>query len=158
VQRQSPDAYSIKVASSPAAVVIFAPPGRTKSKDDDTIPQITEGDEYMTLAITPTSINNRLRIVVVINLSSSVANALITALFQDATANALTVASESKATGEKTCISFSYEMVAGTVSSTTFRVRAGAPSAGTTTFNGDGGTRKFGGVLASSITITEIQV
>jgi len=146
---------SVQVVNTQTGIVLT---GTTTTPDDDTIPQITEGDEYMTLAITPTSINNRLRIVVVINLSSSVANALITALFQDATANALTVASESKATGEKTCISFSYEMVAGTVSSTTFRVRAGAPSAGTTTFNGDGGTRKFGGVLASSITITEIQV
>jgi hypothetical protein len=49
-------------------------------------------------------------------------------------------------------------MDAGTTSETTFKVRAGGEEAGTTTFNGVGGARKYGGVLASSITITEIAV
>jgi hypothetical protein len=35
-------------------------------------------------------------------------------------------------------------------------VRIGKDSGGTITFNGMGGARKLGGVLASSITITEI--
>ena len=39
----------------------------------------------------------------------------------------------------------------------TFKVRAGANAAGTTTFNGTGGARRMGGVAASSITITEIK-
>lgn len=41
---------------------------------------------------------------------------------------------------------------------TTFKVRIGGTSAGATTFNGSGGGRKLGGVMASSITITEIKV
>jgi U3 small nucleolar RNA-associated protein 20 len=52
-------------------------------------------------------------------------------------------------------ICFSHYMTAGTTSSTTFRVRAGAAGAATTTFNGTAGARKFGGVASSSITITE---
>ena len=45
----------------------------------------------------------------------------------------------------------------GTTSATTFKVRAGMEAAGTFVFNGGNGTgRKFGGVCASSITVTEI--
>ena len=47
-------------------------------------------------------------------------------------------------------------MTAGTISSTTFKLRAGSDGAGTITMNGNGGARKFGGALISSITITEI--
>jgi hypothetical protein len=47
-------------------------------------------------------------------------------------------------------------MTSGTTSATTFRVRAGASSAGTTTFNGSGGARFLGGVYASSIVIQEV--
>ena len=46
-------------------------------------------------------------------------------------------------------------MTAGTTSATTFRVRAGLNSAGTTTFNGASSARYYGGTLASSITIKE---
>ena len=40
-------------------------------------------------------------------------------------------------------------------SATTFKVRAGGGGASTTTFNGSGGARLLGGVYASSITIRE---
>ena len=46
-------------------------------------------------------------------------------------------------------------MVAGTTSETTFKVRFGGNASGTMTFNGRLGSRKYGGVFASSITITE---
>jgi hypothetical protein len=46
-------------------------------------------------------------------------------------------------------------MTAGTTSATTFKVRGGV-NAGTLTFNGEVGARLFGGVCASSITVTEI--
>ena len=49
-------------------------------------------------------------------------------------------------------------MTSGTTSATTFTVRAGPNTGGTVTFNGASGARKFGGVMASSITITEIGV
>ncbi len=65
--------------------------GTTTIPVDDTIPQITEGNEFMTLAITPRSATNRLLIRVVFHLShGSVSTAnLVAALFQDSTANAL---------------------------------------------------------------------
>lgn len=132
--------------------------GSTIIPDDDTIPQITEGNEYMTLAITPTSATNKLKVDVVFSGSNSNGvQWMCAALFQDTTVDALAAAREYNqvATAYAT-VAFSYWMTAGTTSSTTFRVRGGAHLAGTTTFNGQGGNRRLGGVHMSSITITEI--
>lgn len=131
--------------------------GTTTIPLDDTIPQITEGDEYMTLAITPKNANNKLRIDVVAFYTHSAGYTITTALFQDATVSAL-AASADYYSGIPGTVSFSHYMVAGTTSATTFRVRIGSSNAGTLTFNGAGGVRKLGSVLASSITITEIWV
>lgn len=137
--------------------------GTTVMPYDDTIPQNTEGDEYMTLAITPTSATNKLKIDVVFNGgNSSSASMMSVALFQDSTAGALAAVGDQYLTGSKaSVISFTHYMTSGTTSATTFKVRAGSDQAGTTTFNGNGqsaGTRTFGGVAVSSITITEIKV
>lgn len=132
--------------------------GTTLVPVDDTIPQNTEGDEYMTLAVTPTSATNKLRIEVVFNGASGNTTDWVTAaLFQDATANALAVSAFfQNGTNEFRPIVFSHTMTAGTTSATTFKVRAGPRDAGATvTFNGVSGGRLFGGVIASSITITE---
>jgi hypothetical protein len=123
---------------------------------DDTIPQNTEGDQYMSLAITPKSATNNLRIDVVIFLSSSSANTVTAALFQDSTANAIAAGPcYFPANGKMFEISFSHSMAAGTTSATTFKVRAGDSGASTVTFNGAAGSRLLGGVIASSITIIE---
>lgn len=125
---------------------------------DDTIPQITEGTEFMTRAITPTSATNKLKIEVVVMLGNSASSqAFVCALFQDSTANALAMQTQFMATlGGFVSITFVHYMTAGTTSETTFRVRAGANNAGTTSLNGLG-ARFYGGAAASSITVTEIQ-
>ena len=130
--------------------------GTTQMPFDDTIPQNGEGEQYMTLAITPNSTANILRIDVVFLGSGSIAGGLSAALFQDSTASALAANEVATNTSHITPVTFTHWMTAGTISSTTFNVRAGLNGAGTTTFNGTGGARKFGGVAASSITITEI--
>lgn len=131
--------------------------GTTAIPYDNTIPQITEGDQYMTRSITPTSASNKLLIQVVFYGTASSNDRMIVALFQDSTANALAVGQSTFATaGYIFPVVINYYMTAGTTSSTTFKVRAGATS-GTTTFNGSGGSGYFGGVYASSITITEIK-
>jgi hypothetical protein len=131
--------------------------GITAITADDSIPQITEGDEYMTLAITPTSATNKLLIQVTANVSQSNNGQLCVALFQDATANALACAVNANTPNDLVRpICLTYYMVAGTTSATTFRVRAGGNTGATTTFNGAAGSRFYGGVLTSSITITEI--
>lgn len=135
--------------------------GTTVFPYDDTIPQNTEGDEYMTLTITPVNTNNKLLIeVVLVGASSNADSHLSVGLFQDTTANALaaSVGPRNGAANTITCVKFQHEMSAGTTSATTFKVRAGTLSAGTTTFNGSSAGRIFGGVMASSIRITEVQV
>jgi len=133
--------------------------GTTVIPYDDTIPQNTEGDEYITLAITPTSAANKLKIEVVMNITSSAAGTTLgVALFQDSTADALAAIADSGVLGIPENISFIHYMTAGTALSTTFKIHAGANLAGTTTFNGQASARRYGGVYASSITITEVKV
>ena len=132
--------------------------GTTVTVRDDTIPQNTEGIEFMTQAITPLSATNILVIRATVYLASSIGdNNMMAALFQDTTANALAVAGQrSSATANvELQVSLEYTMVAGTASETTFRIRAGGNGAGTTTFNGASGARQYGAIPKSSITITE---
>lgn len=133
--------------------------GTTVIPRDDTIPQNTEGTEFLTRAITPTSATNILDIEVVLHASCSVTTDIVAALFQDSTANALAVASQYATTSVGVMsLVLRYRMTAGTTSATTFKVRAGPITAGTLTVNGSAGGRYYGGVYASSITITEIKV
>ena len=133
--------------------------GTTATPFDDTIPQITEGTEFMTATITPTDSAHELEIDVIVMASVTGTPWIIVALHQDAIANALAVGTTfnnlSTAGG---MISFRHRMAAGTTSATTFRVRIGfGPAAsGTITFNGQSGGRIFGGAMASSITVREL--
>ena len=131
--------------------------GTTTIPQDDTIPQITEGTEFMTQAITPKATTNKLLIEVNAFVTHSVASvALQGALFQDSTANGLAACQQYMATGTgRVILMLRHIMTAGTTSSTTFRFRAGGEVAGTMTFNGISGNRFYGGVSLSSITITE---
>lgn len=152
-QAQVTTGVVVQVASATFSAVAT---GTTLLPYDDTIPQNTEGDQYMTLAITPKSATNRLVIESNVQISHSAVTNLSAALFQDSTANAI-------AAGEVTedavvfvrNIPLFLDKVAGTTSSTTFKVRAGGSSAGTTTFNGTAGVRRFGGLPTSWIKITE---
>jgi len=132
--------------------------GSTVIPRDNTIPQNNEGNEYMTLAITPKSATNKLKIEVVwIGIFGGNENGVV-ALFQDTTANALACATGGDGTAVPHSVNFTHFMTAGTTSSTTFKVRAGGSAgAGTTHFNIGGNSVTYGGVLASSITITEIK-
>lgn len=132
--------------------------GTTTVPLDDTIPQNTEGDEYMTRSITPKSTTSTLIIEVVWNGASNVGGGtnITVALFQDTTADALKAVVANVAANAVANVSLRHVMTSGTTSATTFKVRAGAGAAGTTTFNGAAGGRYFGGVMASSIVITEV--
>ncbi len=125
---------------------------------DNTIPENSEGNEVMTLEITPTSATNKLKIEVVVNAHAQTYNTGGVALFQDSTVNALAVAMFGSGGAEASnftgTVVFTHYMTAGTTSATTFKIRLGAASGGAG-FNGKTGA-VFGGVIASSITITEL--
>ncbi len=125
---------------------------------DNTIPQISEGTEFMTLAITPTNASNILEIKVGLQFSANAVSNIIWALFKDATANALSSAWFSQTIiGAVDFGTLTHTMVAGTTSSTTFRVRIGATAGATLTFNGYISASHLGGSLNSNIVITEYQ-
>lgn len=133
--------------------------GTTDWNFDDSIPQSSEGDQFMSLAITPTSATNKLKISVVAYLSIAGGTQIGCALFQDSTADALCAGGyESATAGDLKCVTFTHYMTSGTTSATTFKFRAGVPGSETLTFNGTSGSRLFGGVISSSITIEEIKV
>ena len=63
--------------------------GTTNFPEDDTIPQITEGDEFLTQAITPKSASSTISIEVHIFYSQSTGTRSGCALFKDSGADAL---------------------------------------------------------------------
>ena len=129
--------------------------GSTAIPFDNTIPQITEGTEFMTLAITPTASTSKLFIQVVLNGSGTNTGDMITALFVGTTADALATAVDYDVARGQMIIN--YYMTANTTSELTFRVRAGRSSTQDFYFNGYHDSNPlFGGTLMSSITITEI--
>lgn len=132
--------------------------GTTAVPFDDTIPQNTEGDQYLSQAITPTSAANLLRVEAKGFFESTAGPSILAfSLFQDATANALATSTNLMGGNEfPTPCEIRWLMLAGTVSSTTLKCRAGSTS-GTTTFNGQVAGRKYGGALNSHLYVQEIQ-
>lgn len=136
--------------------------GTTQMPCDDSIPQSGEGVEFLTKAITPKATTNILVIeaslLLGFNADVSVENQTV-ALFQDSTANALAATSTwFPVSGATLTIPLRHVMLAGTTSATTFKIRSGNHNAGTTRLNGTAGSRRFGGVAASTLKITEYKV
>jgi len=128
---------------------------------DDSIPTNGEGDEVMTLTITPTNASNKLliRVVSVTGESTGPSEYHGMALFQDSTVNALkAVPINVNASLIASSNILEHYMTAGTTSATTFKVRIGPDNGATIYFNGgNSAARIYGGVAGSSITITEIK-
>lgn len=130
--------------------------GTTQIPFDNTLPQITEGTEFMTLAITPKSASNVLVIEITAMVSHSAAADISGAIFQDSTANALAVGTiRGSLATEVNTMTAKHTMVAGTTSTTTFRFRVGGDVSGTLTFNGQAAAQLFSTAIKSTIVITE---
>ena len=148
-----------KTASSKVVQIVntqtgTAATGTTVMPNDGTIPQNTEGTQFMTLSITPTNSSNKLFIQIVTRQQVTGGNKdMIIALFQDSTAGAL-AANNYRQTGDTVAQLgvLNYYMTAGTTSSTEFKVRIGSADAGTVTFC----PNNMGQIASSTITITEI--
>jgi len=123
---------------------------------DDTIPQSNEGDQYLSVSITPQNAGSTLEVSCNIYASPGNPAWVIAALFKDADANAIRVMPAYVETGTAGVpIPLEFRQVAGTISPITFKVRVGTNLATTVTLNGGGGTRRFGGMLKSSISVKE---
>lgn len=126
--------------------------------EDNTIPQITEGTQFLSLAFTPKKANSKLRIDVSMAVSTGTATLrAIAALFKNTGPNAIaTMNSAFGTSGYDSHISFTAFIDAIDTTLQTFTVRFGTNTAVAYYFNGSGGVGLHGGALSSSITITEI--
>ena len=165
IQKQSGNAGGLTWASSGIVQVVNTQSGAlatgtTTLPMDGTIPQNTEGTEFLTLAITPANSSNTLVIQVNFYGACTTAGRTVScALFQDSTANALAVDSHYQTQTNEKLSNFvlEYYMTAGTTSSTTFKVRAGGDASMTMMMNGShSGNLDHGAAIKSSITIWEI--
>lgn len=132
--------------------------GTTVLPVDDTIPQNTEGDQFLAAPpLTSTSAANVLEIEHVGNYSSNSATYISVALFQDAVANALSVVAQERVNTTRLLqLNLTQRILAGVTTAVAIKARAGGDSAGTITFNGSAGARLFGGVAGSSLVVKEI--
>ena len=126
---------------------------------DDTIPQITEGEEFLTATITPTHADNSLIVQYQspIGMNSS-SGPFMVAMFQDTTANALTISMSAENSGDYAQTNHCTYIKSGSIgtSSTTFKMRYGSDG-GTTAINGYSGGRYFGGCPMATLTIWEVR-
>ena len=133
--------------------------GSTAIPLDNTIPQDTEGDEFLSVAITPLDATNTLLIEIQANLSVDGLNrTIIGALFQDGVSDALSATALFESANDKANqIILRRRVVAGGVAPITFKFKAGSDNGNDLTLNGLNAAGLFGGVYLSSITVTEIK-
>ena len=131
--------------------------GSTAMPSDDTKPQISEGVEVLTGAITPTSAANVLRIDANCMVANATSAATVGAALFDGGADALAaMQTATRTSGEAMPLPLSHEMLAAVTSSKTFSVRVGTSGGLTITLNGAAGSRLLGGVANSYLKMREI--
>lgn len=130
--------------------------GATAIPYDNTIPQVGEGNQFMSKAITPTSATNLLELYGHLNLATNT-SVIALAIFQDGANNAIFAEGASiNSLNIMQITTFLHRMLAALSVSTTFTIRAGQSTANTTTFNGQAAGGIFGGVQFSIFVIEEI--
>jgi hypothetical protein len=125
---------------------------------DNTIPQISEGSEILSLSFTPVNASSTLLIQwYVYSAADGAAGATAAALFVDSTANALDTASSTTVSAALiNIVAGAHTVSAGSTTARTYRVRIGANS-GNVYPNGTGGAaRLYGGTSACKLIVTEI--
>jgi hypothetical protein len=126
---------------------------------DNTIPQITEGNEVLSVAITPKNASSTIRITFTGFVGGSTNQTFACALFVDATANALDATAAfvpNIAAILVTQLVLQHEVSAGSTSSRTYRIRCGSNIATDAFLNGDVTGRLFGGVASSTLKVEEV--
>lgn len=131
--------------------------GTTLIPADNTIPQqSSDGDVYLSKSITPSSATNYIEVEAIVNGANSAGGILAVALFKDAIEDSIGVCGEEVDPNEIHNLVIRKRFLAGTTSTINIKVHLGNSTAGTTTFNGESGTRLYGGVMASTLTLKEV--
>lgn len=124
---------------------------------DDTIPQVGEGVEILTVNITPKSTTNRLRVRFSGGCGGDASvGSMTAALFVNGASNAVQARTTYNfTTNTPNIITLDYEFVPGSTSSQTLSIRVG-PNSGTMRMNGTSLTRHFGGAQKATLIVEEI--
>lgn len=123
---------------------------------DATIPQITEGKEFVTLAITPVSATNLIHVQFSCFVGISAPGTTTVALFQDAIANSLYATGViPSGTANAAPVTLDFWVAAGSTTARTYRIRFG-PSAGTGYMNQVAGTALYGAAAMSFLRVEEV--
>lgn len=131
--------------------------GTTRTPWDDTIPAITEWDQYMSLTITPTYAQSKLNISSVATFTNSSADNNTVALHQAWVTDALAVVAGVNWALNMISPHIDYIGNAWTTSSTAYSIRIWSTT-WTITFNGSWWARKYWGAALSRMKITEFMV
>lgn len=125
----------------------------TTIPQDNTIPQITEGAEFLTVTITPTNGSNVLILEANLSFDAITSPNQTIAFFVDATANALAAfPCVVDVGGQRPNYSPRFYLTAGSTTARTYRLRVGPAVAGTCVVN----PALYGGVAFSSFIVSEI--
>lgn len=123
---------------------------------DDSIPEATEGKQFLSLSITPSNASNILYIHVSLQTNQNPPAITTVALFKNEDTYAIASTFGTSTGGISAPLTLDFQMVAGSTSPITFTVRAGLDRPGTLYVNGTGAGRAYGGTCISSITIEEV--
>jgi hypothetical protein len=122
---------------------------------DNTIPQITEGNQIMSITVTPKSSTSIFEIDIIAHLSVLTTASWITmALFRDSGANAIASTLQTINGNWINCFTMKVFVTSNSITATTFYVRAGS-SAQNIYFNAAANVPYMGGTLNSYITVKE---
>lgn len=135
--------------------------GTTTVPFDNTIPQNTEGTQFLTKSIVATSAANLYEVRVQAGEAPSARVHVIMALFRDSGADAIATVTDFATGGnEAGILTLFHRALFGAAGSTTFNARIGGNAASTITFNGNGGLpgQAFNGTYNSFLEIKEMMV
>jgi hypothetical protein len=130
--------------------------GTTAIPDDNTTPTLSEGDQYMSQAITPTFAGNILHVHGLFTSAHSVSVRQIVALNDGTTTLAVSIGQGSGA-AQIVTTPIEWMQIANQITALTYNVRAGSTAGATMTFNGEGGNIRFN-VVFSHLCVDEIAI
>ena len=125
---------------------------------DDTVPQIAEGTQILTLSITPRFADSQIRLTFNGSGGVTTQGTMIAALFRSPVTNALKVTQHLLAANFRGELNIDWIDSPATTSATTYTIRVGAGSANTIRMNGTATARLFGGAAACTLVAQEIKV
>ena len=123
---------------------------------DDTMPQNTEGDQFMSHVTASGSAANLMELGLQVTFSCSIASNSTGSIFQDASANPLTTVGMGSGNGTILVFPLRDTCIAGTTASVTNKFRLGNTGATATYLNGIAAARLYGGAANSHMMGTEI--